>query len=77
MDPVNLKFWIEKKKVFGKFFQIFAEKFFFTKVKPFLGEMKRKFKKKIINVNKPIEVLLIIWYEMILTDKKSTKINSL
>ena len=28
-----------------------------------------------INVDKPIEVLLIKWYEMILTDKKSTKMN--
>ena len=27
------------------------------------------------NVNKPIEVLLIIWYEMTLTDKKSTKMS--
>ena len=31
----------------------------------------------IFNVNKPIEVLLIIWYEMTLTDKKSTKMNIL
>ena len=29
------------------------------------------------NVNKPIEVLLMIWYEMTLADKKSTKMNFL
>ena len=30
-----------------------------------------------VNVNKPIEVFLIIWYEMTLADKKSTKMNFL
>ena len=30
-----------------------------------------------INVDKPIEVLLIVWYEMTLSDKKSTKMNFL
>jgi hypothetical protein len=43
----------------------------------FLIKKKTKTRIKKNNVNKPIEVLLRIWYEMTLTDQKSTKMNFL